>query len=548
MKKMLYFSLLLSVGCWGEKPKSDATEMRLVGDIESVRIESFRAEEKFGSVQRGKATDVENYFILFNQKGNQKERIFYDTQGKATRKYTYAYNDENQRIEVNLFKENGEMTHKYLYQYDNKGNRIEINDYTADGKLFMKEKQTFDEDNWPISRISYDANGKFLRERKFLRDKHGNIQEETLYSADGSLKSRTAYFYDEKGNPTKEERYAKNNMLESTKNSVYEFDKHGNWIKRTDYQNSKPTFIVERTIVYAASTSDEYQHESNSPQHSTAVSTEPSGLQAQALSEADEVRHQPYQKIDDGYYNFHESESLLEFAKRIMPKLQQRIVLVKNNLSSTPSEENDRIYSSFMKENNVLLESLNDKLYEGFNHDDEKKINQILMPMGLELIVGDGESIELQRDFYHKIFAGKLTPESNDFMKLIAVSDYLYYDAGVTLTLKDFGEYIFSMEQFVTNYPNSRKSFNLAFTNNKEKLAADIGVYLLGQLDNHHHVVWSFSGEKLSEEAVFEFRRYAKAHPTSKVTELIYILLDNPSMNREQLTLMVEREIKSWLK
>ena len=76
-------------------------------------------------------------------------------------KHTYIYNDKGNEVEHNFYNSNGSLDMKYAYIYDEVGNKIEENRYSSKGELLQKytfKYEVFDHtvsNNW-INQISFN--------------------------------------------------------------------------------------------------------------------------------------------------------------------------------------------------------------------------------------------------------------------------------------------------------------------------------------------------------------------------------------------------------
>jgi hypothetical protein len=72
-----------------------------------------------------------------------------------------------------------------------------------------------------------------------------------LYKSDTSLFEKWTYKYDAQKNRVEEDFYGTVDPKLSFAIKVQiEYDKAGNWVKETGYQNNEPVSITEREIVY----------------------------------------------------------------------------------------------------------------------------------------------------------------------------------------------------------------------------------------------------------------------------------------------------------
>ena len=191
MKKIILATL--SASCNQSEKKNDLTEENLKGKVKSIKETTYKAVDKFGQIEKGDV--LNNYFNIYNEKGNKIEDNFYDSDGNLSSKDTYEYDEKGNNIEKNNYDSDGSLNSKTTYKYDKKGNKIEDN--------------------------SYDS--------------------------DGSLNSKTTYKYDEKGNMIE---YNTDGRFGEKYTYKYEYDKNNNWIQQVTYEDNKPIQITERIIEY----------------------------------------------------------------------------------------------------------------------------------------------------------------------------------------------------------------------------------------------------------------------------------------------------------
>lgn len=88
------------------------------------------------------------------------------------------------------------------------------------------------------SEFSYKAEDRFGNIEKGRR-KRNNILEYDFQNK-----------YDEKGNQIESNSYNSDGSLDSKWTYKYEFDKQGNWVKRIDFEDGIPKFLLEREYEY----------------------------------------------------------------------------------------------------------------------------------------------------------------------------------------------------------------------------------------------------------------------------------------------------------
>ena len=198
MKKIILviLSVLCLVSCNQSEKKNDLTEENLKGKVKSIKETLYEAVDKFGQIKKGNV--LNNYFTIYNKKGNT--------------------------IEGNEYYSDGRLGYKLIYKYDGKGNNIEKNNYYSDGRLNYKTTYKYDE--------------------------KGNKIEKNNYYYSGRLDSKTTYKYDEKGNNIEENIYYYGSRPAENYSYEYEYDKNNNWTQKIQYRNTIPVYITERIIEY----------------------------------------------------------------------------------------------------------------------------------------------------------------------------------------------------------------------------------------------------------------------------------------------------------
>ena len=128
------------------------------------------------------------------------------------------------------------------------------NDWTKDN-LRGKVKSFTEVSYKVVSRFGNIEKGE--RERQFfyfdiqkIYNENGNVIEENKYKSDGRLAFKYTYHYDEKGNRVEKNRYGSDGKLYWRETFEYEYDSRGNWVKRIDFEDDKPKYILVREYEY----------------------------------------------------------------------------------------------------------------------------------------------------------------------------------------------------------------------------------------------------------------------------------------------------------
>jgi len=132
------------------------------------------------------------------------------------------------------------------YKYDDKKNMIETAISRSDGKSYnFTYKYNFRGNK--IEEVSTNKGTQGYK-NSWKYDDKGNKIEECRYYSDGHLIEKKAYTYkyDNKGNKIEEGTYDSNGGVMNK----YDYDKTGNWIKKTTINNGTVNTVVDRKIVY----------------------------------------------------------------------------------------------------------------------------------------------------------------------------------------------------------------------------------------------------------------------------------------------------------
>ena len=129
MKKIILaiLSVLYLVSYGQLEKKNDLTEENLKGKVKSIKETTYKAVDKFGQIKKGNV--LNNYFTIYNKKGNTIEGNEYYSDGSLNYKTTYKYDEKGNKIEKNIDGSVDRLGYKYTYKYDEKGNTIEQNIY-----------------------------------------------------------------------------------------------------------------------------------------------------------------------------------------------------------------------------------------------------------------------------------------------------------------------------------------------------------------------------------------------------------------------------------
>src|SRR6185503_11190985 len=126
----------------------------------------------------------------------------------------------------------------WAFKYDDVGNRIEEARYKRTSRAMFG---------------SSVASTVLLEKVSYKYDQGGRRTEASYFKSNGSLIRRVIYEYDDVGSIAVETEMKSNNKVANKQYYAYEYDRRGNWIKRTTsmWQNrGSGSYFVPVEVVY----------------------------------------------------------------------------------------------------------------------------------------------------------------------------------------------------------------------------------------------------------------------------------------------------------
>ena len=258
--------------------KSTLATDQIKGKVKTLTQKVYVGVLKGSNIEKGSMLNTEIY--IYNEKGNVTEMNYCNADSSVKTKSTYKYNVQGkviEYIEYMQYNHEGEIKNKTISTYDAKGNKTEdiisnakgtssyINTYIYDAKGNMIEDIETNKDNKVdhTTKYKYDAKGNQVEKARYNEagiitwkytyqyDDKGNMIEKAGYGADGKLNIRTTYKYDDNNNQIEMVNFNATGAVEVKENDRYEdVDTTGNWLKKTVFENDKPTKITDRVFVY----------------------------------------------------------------------------------------------------------------------------------------------------------------------------------------------------------------------------------------------------------------------------------------------------------
>lgn len=236
--------------CTNNKNRNSLTKDGLKGKVKTIEETRYDVVEKFGELQKGSIRIKATY--EYDENGNLNEQISSISNRAYGTTYTNKYNEKGNLIGKNIVSDAlGRSGCKFTYKYDENGNRIEEVFYDSTGRLYYETTSKFDEKGNQIEYVFFNPRENWKNKETYEYDKKGNQIGGNYYDSSGRLTNKITYKYDEKGNQI-EFRYCNSDgKLKNKYTYKYnDFDKEGNWRKKVEFTNNKPTLIIEKKIEY----------------------------------------------------------------------------------------------------------------------------------------------------------------------------------------------------------------------------------------------------------------------------------------------------------
>ncbi len=306
VRRLLWLLLLLTplVG-FAQATREEAS---LRGPVKSARVVTAQMLRDNDRWTPGEAIPTESYvytregkleeILLFDDKGNAKLKVdyTYDAEGRLTEEVTWdagnrvvscrnsAYDALGQLVKENTFQADGHLSSRKDLAYDAQGRKLKETFFGANNAVLWQWTYTYNDrgnllkvwknagDNNGLAKTAYgyDAAGRTVQESEYSADGALQRQSTTIYTfpnskacvdvtygADGNALTKSTCYYDGKSNLVARTEYYQGQIVRREQ-YTYEFDKQGNWIKRTtlcwttrdDKSAFEPTTIISRTISY----------------------------------------------------------------------------------------------------------------------------------------------------------------------------------------------------------------------------------------------------------------------------------------------------------
>lgn len=236
---------------WDTSGKNNTAIIRRNGDnseIDHVKMEFHADKLAKKTTLSAQNIPTETTAYIYDSKGNVIEEDFYLTSYTIQYKNIYKYDKKNRQISEASYTAAGKKNFETISEY--KGNNL-TKKYTinAKGETEYSEDFTYDQKGNILTKLRYESIDKSTIQDKFMYDDKGNKVSWQILKNNTPI-SGAQFSYDSHNNLTSViSTDDKNNVIDK-REYTYEYDKKGNWIKKTSRINNTKLLSSERTITY----------------------------------------------------------------------------------------------------------------------------------------------------------------------------------------------------------------------------------------------------------------------------------------------------------
>jgi len=212
--------------------------MKTMIAVKSIRVESFKATDKFGELIKGEHKrdnifDSDKYYE-FNINGFITTNMSYNTHVVMSGKKELKYDKYSNIIERIHYSGDNTVEMKFVTTYDNNGYFQEYVQYDSKGNIERKGINTLDNNGNVLKTYEYDLNGNLINENHYKYDLNNNRILDSVIEHNDSRTYKHIYSYDKKDRMIEHVLfYGMYNRKESQ--WFFKYDENDNCIEETSY-------------------------------------------------------------------------------------------------------------------------------------------------------------------------------------------------------------------------------------------------------------------------------------------------------------------------
>lgn len=232
---------LQTVGYTQRGGKSRQVDFNQDGSASQTLIYASDAEGRATGYEEfsGGMTVPRRHVFVLDEKGNRVEHRIVQPDGASGEKNVYRYDERGRLVETKVLEHKGALLSRIVHAYDARGRRASQTIHNADGSVSS------------VSRVEYDARGRVAERNRFdgglltyrvryTYDRRGRlVEQETVGSvletdfppSEVHAPGRVVYVYGGGARPGEAIAYDPDGSVRER--VLFEYDSHGNWVKRT---------------------------------------------------------------------------------------------------------------------------------------------------------------------------------------------------------------------------------------------------------------------------------------------------------------------------
>ncbi|UKN00316.1 hypothetical protein K6119_11280 [Paracrocinitomix mangrovi] len=241
-----------------------------ISGFSQVSIDELKSHKTYGTVKeitlttsladkKGNLTFESQGVYKYNKSGKLKQELWsFSNPDSLSCSYLYEYTENKPFYSVKYSDYENKFTHHIEYKLDSLNRIVFITTLSESSDSLQQLSYTYSNETWrQVHEFNYSLvlGRKLLSQTTYLYNEKGILTGLWTHFLTGTIKSQTMYKYDEQDVlvsrftlSSKNENKAMKKIEDLT--FKYEFDKLGNWIKRTAYEKKKIVYLEERAITY----------------------------------------------------------------------------------------------------------------------------------------------------------------------------------------------------------------------------------------------------------------------------------------------------------
>jgi hypothetical protein len=222
---------IISAASANSQPNNDRESAGLIGPVHTVAATNLTLNKVNDIWIETSRRTV--YFLTYDENGNDSRFGGGPSSPQSIAECVRKYNDKHQEIERDCM-DHGRAV-KMFFEYDPAGHVIDESLRDENGNLKWRHTFGFDDKGRRTSLGELDSDDKLKRKLTWVFDERGNNTEFTeSIRKDGEmvLFQKNVSTFDDKGNVLTATPYGNPEGMTFTHYFGYEFDSHGNWVRK----------------------------------------------------------------------------------------------------------------------------------------------------------------------------------------------------------------------------------------------------------------------------------------------------------------------------